>query len=199
MFFVVSAAALGAVMWREQKENAQIAAQAEAERRALAERSAQQARAAEEEERRRFFAMTDREHLAAAREAVRLRDRPTAQRHIAAVSSDPGASREATRIGDSLAWQELQAERETERRQALSAIEGRDSFCRNLESDLIHDGFEVESVRAEGTTLRITYILCGRVWVTRQFEGRREELRRLGFTRIDCRSGHRRGGATWDL
>jgi hypothetical protein len=62
-----------------------------------------------------------------------------------------------------------------------------------MDEGFIRDGIEVDGVRAtgdDGTTLRIDYALCGRVFLDR-VAGRAADqaaARRLGFRRIECRS-----------
>jgi len=81
-----------------------------------------------------------------------------------------------------------QARAQQEREQAT-----RERYAQNLDHIFIRQGIEVRSVRATGrygTTLRINYVLCGRVFLDRFATNEAiATIRRFGFRRIECRSG----------
>jgi hypothetical protein len=104
-----------------------------------------------------------------------------------------GASRSLSRLRSQYRRQVAQA-----RRQAAAAVANveqrlREQFAATMDEGFIHDGVEVESVRATGdggTTLRIQYALCGRVFLDRVAGSADDQAaaRSLGFRRIECRS-----------
>jgi len=82
-----------------------------------------------------------------------------------------------------------------ERAQLAQARQNRESYAGRLDEDFIRRGIEVDNVRVagtDGTTLRISYALCGRVFVDRFVRGNRDELVGAGFRRVECNSSFER-------
>ncbi len=152
----------------------------------------------------RFAAMTPAEHLAAAREKVAdttqngVAGMDEATRHLVAI---PHGTVER-HAADALAREinrRIQRAHETEERaraaqgraQLAEARQHRETYANGLDQNFIRRGIEVDNVRVagpDGTTLRIRYALCGRVFVDRFVRGNREELVGMGFRRVECNS-----------
>lgn len=108
---------------------------------------------------------------------------------------------ELTRVAEALDRQRQRyrrqverAERELERAERNAQRAVREAYASTLDRTFIQRGLEVQAVEAAGddaTTLRIRYALCGRVFLDRiAGDGSTQgQLRRLGFRRIECRSG----------
>jgi hypothetical protein len=64
----------------------------------------------------------------------------------------------------------------------------RDMFAVQLDSNLTHRGIEA-TVKAAGQTLQINSIICGKVFLTNEFEQGHDLLRTMKFKRITCNNG----------
>jgi hypothetical protein len=64
----------------------------------------------------------------------------------------------------------------------------RDAFAEKLDSDLTHRGIEA-TVKADGQTLRVNSFVCGKVFLTDEFEQGHDILRAMKFKRITCNNG----------
>lgn len=152
----------------------------------------------------RFAALSPAEHLAAARAKVSdaedsgTVDFDDATRHLVAIPSGAPERRSADALAREIA-RRVQRAREAENRARAAAEraliaqarQNRETYASQLDANFIHRGIEVDNVRvagSDGTTLRIRYALCGRVFVDRFVSGNRAELAGLGFRRVECNS-----------
>jgi hypothetical protein len=103
------------------------------------------------------------------------------------------AARRLSRLRGAHRRDVARARRQLAAAEASAARRAREQFADAMDEGFIRDGIEVDGVRAtgdDGTTLRIDYALCGRVFLDR-VAGRAADqaaARRLGFRRIECRS-----------
>lgn len=86
------------------------------------------------------------------------------------------------------------AEREAREQARFAANVGqglRDVLATRMDEQFVQNGIEVDYVKTagdHGTTLRIGYVLCGRVFVDQVARSMTDALRSAGFQRVECRS-----------